>query len=196
MRASPQTLSAALLTWLIATAPGCSMVIGIDKDYTDLAADAADQGGSAGTGKGGSSGNSSGGATTEGGSSAQGGSSASAGSAGQGGSAPCKGQSSSGGCWYLGNLGASCTSTCAAHGGNASDAASFVGTTAQGGSLAKCATLLAALGDNLSPIEATRSDGMGIGCHVYGVKTYWLSSPTFSPSAVVVGARPVCGCVQ
>jgi hypothetical protein len=62
--------------------------------------------------------------------------------------------------------------------------------------LAKCAAILTALSLSATPIEATRSDGMGIGCHSYGAKNYWLASPSYKPSATVASARIVCGCLE
>jgi hypothetical protein len=94
------------------------------------------------------------------------------------------------------NLGDSCKETCSGRGGLAPDAASVVGTAAQGGSLEKCATLLSALGENSKPTEATRSDDNGVGCHYYGLKTYWLSAPHFTEAAHLSSARIVCGRLQ
>jgi hypothetical protein len=151
----------------LSLALGCSTVIGIDGSYTDLDA-----------------------ATT----SSAGGPSGSQSEAGAPGS--CAGVALHGACWYLGELGQSCTVVCDAHGGSASDAASFVGVPAQGGSLAKCAELLSALGDGEKPTEATRSDDSGVGCHIYATKSYWLSSPTYTPSAHLGVAKLVCGCLE
>jgi trimeric autotransporter adhesin len=184
------------LVWLLSSAPGCSTVIGIDGDYTDLVAGATEQGGATGSGLSGSAGASAG----RGGSNAQGGSTAQAGSnargGGGGGAAKCSGVSSGGVCWHLGGLGDSCEETCSDRGGVAPDAPSFVGTTAQGGSLEKCATILDALGGNPAPGQATRSDDNGLGCHRYGLKSYWLSSPDFATTAHVTSARVVCGCLK
>src|SRR5664280_115847 len=76
-----------------------------------------------------------GGNPSTGGSMATGGSSGSA--ACGAGAAPLNGL-----CWYLGAAGASCSDTCANHGGLSSLAVSYVGTALQGGSLSKCTAVL------------------------------------------------------
>jgi len=230
---------------LLACIAGCSTVIGIDGNYTDLdpskndgggsstalsgaggassagrnaggsagrsvsvGGDAGNLGGGAGT-VGGGAGNVGGGAgtvgggagsvgggagTVGGGAGSQGGRSGGGGGSGNG--AKCAGVSVSGVCWYLGNLGKSCTATCQIHGGDAPSAASFVGVAAQGGSLTSCATLLSALGyAGVKPAAASRSDGAGVGCHVNGTRSYWLSDPNYSPSSRLAGAQVVCGCL-
>jgi hypothetical protein len=112
------------------------------------------------------------------------------------GSAACAGVALSGVCWYLGAQGASCTTTCEPHGGDASAAASFVGVHSQGGALSECATLLTAVGYTATkPVVAVRLDE-GVGCHVYGTQSYWLSAPAFSPDSQVPLAQVVCGCVE
>jgi hypothetical protein len=165
---------------------GCSTVIGIDGSYTDLGADKPDAsaGASNSDGAAGASGAGAGASNSDGG--------AGASSAGS-----CAGVALNGACWYFSSLGASCSATCAAHGGDAPNAPSFVGVPAQGGSLAKCASLLVALGyDSTKPGQATRSDAAGVGCHVYGLKSYWLSAPAYSPDAHLGSAKLVCGCVE
>jgi hypothetical protein len=148
----------------------CSTVIGIDGSYADLGADTTD---------------------------ADGGSNNSDGRAEASSAGSCAGVAMNGACWYLGAPGASCSATCATHGGDAPNAASFVGVPAQGGSLAKCASLLVALGyDSTKPAEARRSDDAGVGCHVYGLKSFWLSAPAYSPRARLSSAKLACGCVE
>ena len=179
-----RTLPLPALLWLLLSTPGCSTVIGIDENYTDLAAASAQPGGAAGSGPSGGAGPSAG----RGGGSAQGGSGGAA--------ANCSGAALGGVCWYLGSLGGSCVTTCSDHGGVAEDEASFVGTPAQGGSLRKCTDILKALNLNSAPDEATRADGKGLGCHLFGQMSYWLSRPDFDPSVQEPGARVVCGCLQ
>jgi len=108
----------------------------------------------------------------------------------------CTGVSYGGICWYLSTTGASCAQTCASNGGTAQNMASFVGTTAQGGSLEKCTTLANLLGLNQKPVSGSRNDGLGLGCHVYLGVPWWLSSPAFSTGASLANSRLVCGCGQ
>lgn len=110
---------------------------------------------------------------------------------------PCAGASHGGVCWYLGAAGATCEETCEAHGGFAPETAAYVGTAAQGGSSAQCATILGLLGEDGAVITASRSD-VGIGCHQWGVEgqAYWLTAPDFSPTAGSSVARVVCGCKE
>jgi hypothetical protein len=47
--------------------------------------------------------------------------------------------------------------------------------------------------------SGTRSDGQGVGCHVYPGAAdpyFWLSSPAYSDTASLSNVRIVCGCVQ
>lgn len=111
-------------------------------------------------------------------------------------SSACVGAAYDGSCWYLGASGSGCDDVCAAHGQMASTMASSVGTAAQGGSLQKCSTLLRLLGVSANPSEGTRNDGLGLGCHVYQNVAWWLTSPTFSPTASMGSTRRVCGCTQ
>jgi hypothetical protein len=108
----------------------------------------------------------------------------------------CSGVDLFGVCWYLGVLGASCTETCSGHGGPSSAAAAHVGTAARGGSLDDCSAILLALGEAAPALQATRADGRGLGCHVFGLARtpYWLSSPDFEPGAQQSAARIACGC--
>jgi hypothetical protein len=109
---------------------------------------------------------------------------------------PCAGKSVAGHCVYLGALGDSCEGTCAAHGGVAADATSFLGTPAQGGSLRDCTDAIQALGIALLPVQATRADGRGLGCHLYASRPYWLTSPASTSTSASVYARIVCACEQ
>ena len=119
------------------------------------------------------------------------------GTGGSTGTAGCSGVLYSGICWYLGPQGSSCEQVCAGHGQPASDAATHVGTGAQGGSLAECGHIFGLLGITGTPTQGTRSDGLGLGCHVYqGTNLWWLSSPNFSATASQASSKLVCGCTQ
>jgi hypothetical protein len=96
-------------------------------------------------------------------------------------------------CWYLGELGASCDTTCASHGGNAATAQQHVGTAGQGGSAEECGQLFTALGHTEAVSSGTNS--IGYGCHLWQPDAlWWLSAPDFSTSASSTDARIVCGC--
>jgi hypothetical protein len=99
-------------------------------------------------------------------------------------------------CWYLGSAASSCQQVCASHGQTASNAASFVGTVAQGGNVTECAAILSLLGVAQAPTSGTRTDGTGLGCHVFSGQPWWLSSPAFSTSASNMNARIACGCTR
>ena len=111
----------------------------------------------------------------------------------------CSGVPYEGICWYLGELGASCEETCTDHGGLAKDAASYVGTATQGGSLEECATLLELLGADGTVTAGSRTilGRLGLGCHMlpdYGPSSWWLTAPDFDPEDSLFAARIVCGC--
>lgn len=108
----------------------------------------------------------------------------------------CMGVSYQSVCWYLGSTGASCQAICSTHGQVAANIASFVGTAAQGGSLTECAAVLSRLGISQAPNSGTRSDGNGLGCHLFGGVPWWLSSPAFSASASDPSTRIACGCTR
>jgi hypothetical protein len=104
-------------------------------------------------------------------------------------------------CWYLGLLGASCNETCTDHGGVAADAASYVGTEAQGGSAEQCASLLGLLGidGDVSTGHRNDTDGLGLGCHVfpdYTPHNWWLEAPDFDTGDSHSDVRIVCGCLE
>jgi hypothetical protein len=99
-------------------------------------------------------------------------------------------------CWYLGPQGNSCQQVCASHGAPAPDAASHVGTAAQGGSNAECKVLLGLLGISGTPSNGLRLDGRGLGCSVYVTTPWWLTSPNFSVSSSEASSRLVCGCTM
>jgi hypothetical protein len=109
----------------------------------------------------------------------------------------CAGVAYGGICWYLGPTGSSCQQVCAKHGQPAPAAASYVGTTVQGGSISECRTLFGLLGMKGELESGTRSDGLGLGCHMVQTSAlWWLSSPSFSVSAGAATIRLVCGCTQ
>lgn len=113
----------------------------------------------------------------------------------------CSGALYDGICWYLGPTGASCVEACANHGGVSAQAASYVGTTLQGGSLEECATLLELLDLSGTVSSGTRTslDQLGLGCHVLpnnSPPNWWLSAPDFSATDSLSGARIVCGCLE
>ncbi len=162
---------------------------------------------------------SSGGTSNTGGASSPGGASATAGSGGSaGGQSATGGNGGSGGssgssgstttpacsgvlyasiCWYLGPDGSSCQDTCASHGQISPSAASHVGTTTQGGSLAECGKILGLLGITGSPLTTFRLDGRGLGCYQKtNSNSWWLSAPDYGATASLGSVRRVCGCTQ
>lgn len=107
----------------------------------------------------------------------------------------CSGTGHAGVCWYLGSAGSTCQQVCASHGQPSTSAAAQVGSTKQGGSVARCGTLLRLLGISGTPTSATRTDGLGFGCHIFDDGTlWWLTSPDFKVTAGRSGVRLVCGC--
>jgi len=106
----------------------------------------------------------------------------------------CAGILSSAVCWYLGAAGESCDQVCSPHGQVVPDAASFVGMPAQGGSAEECGLLLNLLGVNATVQSGQRTDGSGLGCHVYMAVPWWLSAPAYTSTASEPLARRVCGC--
>jgi hypothetical protein len=153
-------------------------------------------GGAGATGGAGEAGGTGGRAASTGGTATGG---ASTGGTGTGGSSPggCAGMLDSGICWYYGALGASCATTCATHGGSSPQTPSHVGIASQGGSVAECTRLLGLLGITGTVNSGTRSDGQGVGCHVFpAAQSWWLSSPAYSETASLTNVRIVCGCVQ
>jgi hypothetical protein len=104
-------------------------------------------------------------------------------------------------CWYLGNAGASCEQTCSGKGGYDARATALLGTTAQGGNLGACAQVLATLGYTGSVTSGFRSDGIGLGCHLWETDGWWdgwwlVSMPDFDPRANIPVASIACACVR
>jgi hypothetical protein len=156
------------------------------------------QGGSGGHASGSGGTSNSGGTANSGGTSSTGGASGGS-TGGSGGSTTtptCSGVLYAGICWYLGAKGSSCQDACASHGQPAPAAASHVGTTTQGGSLAECGHILGLLGISGTPFAGTRLDGRGLGCHQWLGSLWWLSTPDFSATASLGSASRVCGCTQ
>ena len=109
----------------------------------------------------------------------------------------CSGVLYAGICWYLGPDGSSCQDACASHGQTSPNAASHVGTTTQGGSLAECGKILGLLGITGTPFTTLRLDGRGLGCYQKtNGNSWWLSTPDFSATASLGSASRVCGCTQ
>ena len=113
----------------------------------------------------------------------------------------CAGELYGGICWYLGARGDSCTETCANHGGTAAEAASYVGTDDQGGSLAECAAVLQLLGVANANSTTGFTSNDGVGCVVYfgvlGVGLpVWITNTPFNPddSPGSGQSRLACGC--
>jgi hypothetical protein len=113
-------------------------------------------------------------------------------------STPCAGQRLFGICWYLGAFGESCEQVCSAHGGYADAATLFTGARAQGGSPEECTAILGVLAADVPARTAFRGDGVGVGCHTFGLgeNPYWLTLPNFEPSSRLRLARIACGCVD
>jgi hypothetical protein len=102
-------------------------------------------------------------------------------------------------CWYLSAAGASCDQTCETREGFDPAATAVVGTTTQGGSPVQCGELLTALGaiGAGDPIgDGARDDGVGVGCHLFGIEQdpWWLNAPNFSADVSLPNTRIVCGC--
>ncbi len=110
----------------------------------------------------------------------------------------CEGVTHRGACWYLGELGQSCDEVCEEHGGYSERTASSVGTEAQGGSVETCATVLDVLGWPGEVESGSRSDGQGLGCHVFGtdLALWWLRSPDLDAAALHEKAMRACICEQ
>jgi hypothetical protein len=110
----------------------------------------------------------------------------------------CAGQPLFGICWYLGAVAESCEGLCSAHGGYADAATRIAGARAQGGSPETCTAILRVLGADAPARTALRLDGVGVGCHTFGLarNPYWLITPSFDPSARLRLARIACGCVE
>jgi len=95
-------------------------------------------------------------------------------------------------------MGASCEETCAPHAGLSGAASAYVGSEQQGGSAAECGAILELLGESSPALAATRTDAVGVGCHLFGAERdpYWLSEPDLDPSSNLAIVSVVCGCAR
>lgn len=108
---------------------------------------------------------------------------------------PCGGKVVLGLCWYLGAANTSCNDVCSTHGGFDTNTLSHVGSANQGGSLANCQQVLSALGTAAMAGAGMRSDGNGVGCHLWSDGTpWWLMSPDATPDVAIPPARIACAC--
>jgi hypothetical protein len=98
-------------------------------------------------------------------------------------------------CWFLGAPNQSCERACAAHGGFVPSLA-YVGSRAQGGSLIRCDAVLTLLTAEGVTQSGYREDGRGVGCHLFDGSRWWLSSPSFSPTAYYLSTQQACSCVD
>jgi hypothetical protein len=97
-------------------------------------------------------------------------------------------------CWYLGALGLSCAQVCASHGGYIAEV-SYVGTAAEGGTLARCDMLLDLLVGPGETTSGVRADNRALDCHLYAGARWWLASgPAFDPLVSASNAQLVCSC--
>lgn len=112
----------------------------------------------------------------------------------------CAGAAFDGSCWYVGALGASCSTVCATRGGFSPASLAVVGTPEQGGSIDACDAILQAFGAPAGVVnEGFRNDGLGFGCHLFidaeGTATaWWLTAPDLTPDISDPRVRMVCGC--
>jgi hypothetical protein len=103
------------------------------------------------------------------------------------------GQQLGGYCWFLSALNQSCSNLCSTHGGYESSLY-WIGSHAQGGALARCDALLTLLAGTGMTTAGQRTDGRGLGCHLYGSDRWWLYMPDFDPAAHLRYTRVVCSC--
>lgn len=96
-------------------------------------------------------------------------------------------------CWFLGAAGESCDEACQSHDGY-EPSLQWTGSLLQGGSLARCDALLTLLTGPGTTTQGTRYDQLGLGCHLYSGRRWWLYSPRFDPAASTSKASIVCSC--
>jgi hypothetical protein len=100
-------------------------------------------------------------------------------------------------CWYLGAQGASCDQACSGKGGYDARGTALVGTAPQGGSLGACAQVLAALGYTGPVFLGLRSDGIGLGCHLWESDGWWLEAMAdLSSTASIPVVSRACACMR
>ena len=98
-------------------------------------------------------------------------------------------------CWFVGNMGEGCVETCTEHGGDDETAASVIGSPEQRGTWTACRDIVRLLGISGEVAAGYRTDGAGLGCHIWDDgEIWWLYSPVYDPNATVANARRVCGC--
>jgi hypothetical protein len=98
-------------------------------------------------------------------------------------------------CWFLGAVGQSCETVCAAHGGFV-PSLPYLGTRMQGGALSRCDAVLTLLTQEGDTTAGYREDGRGVGCHFFDNARWWLISPNFNPTASHWRVRQACSCVD
>lgn len=106
-----------------------------------------------------------------------------------------KGRELGGYCWFLGAKGQSCNMVCAARGGY-EPSLDYIGSLMQGGSLERCDAVLTLLTAPGTTTSGFRTDGRGVGCHLYEDVRWWLDRPDFSPTASQIKSRLACSCVD
>jgi hypothetical protein len=120
------------------------------------------------------------------------------GTAGAGGAGPrscAHGSELDGYCWFLGADGVSCNDVCQDYGGYEA-VLSWIGTPVQGGSLERCDQLLTLLTSPGTTASGMRTDGLGLGCHLFYDERWWLSDPDFDPATKYSAVRLVCSCAD
>ena len=96
-------------------------------------------------------------------------------------------------CWFLGDAGAACESTCAAQGRSYDDAGT-AGYAGSGGTNEQCLAVLTALGATQEASADAVSCGMGLGCHVdVASQPHRCTDPTTAAAAGVTVGR-ACAC--
>lgn len=106
---------------------------------------------------------------------------------------PCAGDLVGGFCWFLGNSGDSCDTTCGAQTLTCSPATvAYAGTS---GTLVNCDAVLDAISAPDTAIDGSLTGGIGTGCGRYGIATHYreLSAPTTCAAAQGSVAR-ACAC--
>lgn len=108
--------------------------------------------------------------------------------------APCSGVVVGAACWYLGSLGASCTDTCASHGGYDSATQRFAGSV---GTDDQCKQVLDALGAGTAgdPVTDTNT-GNALGCYYEGSQRFRELAGATTAGANRTTVQRACACVQ
>jgi hypothetical protein len=100
-------------------------------------------------------------------------------------------------CWYLGEVGESCTDTCAERGGYDERGTPIIGSDDQGGSLEQCTLILEVLLNEAAETD-NDNDGDGLGCHLRGndEDRFRIENTDFSPDESANDARIACSCIE